>query len=69
MVRLGFNPNLFEALSTNTGEMLFCSTVLGSDQLTIWRLEPNGGFRQHASTAAAQSVGPVGMVDHIRRTD
>lgn len=61
MVRLGFNPNLFEALSTNTGEMLFCSTVLGSDQLTIWRLEQNGGFRQQFSTAAAQSLGPVGV--------
>ena len=61
MVRLGCNPNLFEAVSTSSGEMLFCSTLLGSDQLTIWRLEQNGGFRQQFSTAAAQSLGPVGI--------
>lgn len=61
IIRLGFNPNLFEAISTSPGEALFCSTVLGSDQLTIWRLVPNGGFNQQFSTAATQSLGPVGI--------
>lgn len=61
IVRLGFNPNLFEALNTSNGATLFCSTVLGSDQLTIWRLEHNGRFSLQFSTPAAQSLGPVGV--------